>query len=81
MAVCLTSMNPKLVLAAPIVADVAPSNAYGTSTPGVFRPSALTNSTWYRVIVTRLFEDGVVGQVGVALERAFGVAGERPAGF
>jgi hypothetical protein len=32
-------------------------------------------------IIGRLFEDGVVGQVGMALERAFGVAGERPAGF
>jgi Asp-tRNA(Asn)/Glu-tRNA(Gln) amidotransferase A subunit family amidase len=32
-------------------------------------------------IVGRLFEDGLIGQIGVALERAFGVAGERPAGF
>jgi Asp-tRNA(Asn)/Glu-tRNA(Gln) amidotransferase A subunit family amidase len=32
-------------------------------------------------IVGRLFEDGLVGQVGMALERAFGVTGERPAGF
>jgi Asp-tRNA(Asn)/Glu-tRNA(Gln) amidotransferase A subunit family amidase len=32
-------------------------------------------------IVGRLFDDGLIGQVGLALERAFGVAGERPAGF
>jgi len=32
-------------------------------------------------IVGRLFEDGLVGQVGRALEQAFGVAAERPAGF
>src|SRR5207244_4536127 len=32
-------------------------------------------------IVGRLFDDGLVGQVGVALERAFGVVGERPTGF
>jgi len=32
-------------------------------------------------ILGRLFDDGLVGQVGVALERAFGVVGERPAGF
>jgi len=28
-----------------------------------------------------LFEDGLIGRVGVALERAFDVAAERPAGF
>jgi Asp-tRNA(Asn)/Glu-tRNA(Gln) amidotransferase A subunit family amidase len=32
-------------------------------------------------IVGRLFDDGLLGQVGVALERAFGVAAEKPAGF
>jgi Asp-tRNA(Asn)/Glu-tRNA(Gln) amidotransferase A subunit family amidase len=32
-------------------------------------------------IVGKLFDDGLIGQVGIALERAFGVAGERPAGF
>jgi Asp-tRNA(Asn)/Glu-tRNA(Gln) amidotransferase A subunit family amidase len=32
-------------------------------------------------LVGRLFDDGLIGQLGVALERAFGVAGERPAGF
>ena len=32
-------------------------------------------------IVGRLFEDGLIGRVGVALERAFNVAAERPAGF
>ena len=32
-------------------------------------------------LIGRLFEDGTVGRAGVALERAFGVAAERPAGF
>ena len=32
-------------------------------------------------ILGRLFDDGLLGRVGIALERAFGVAGERPAGF
>ncbi|MFL6335304.1 MAG: amidase [Pyrinomonadaceae bacterium] len=32
-------------------------------------------------ILGRLFDDGLVGRVGLALEREFGVAGERPAGF
>ena len=32
-------------------------------------------------ILGRLFDDGLIGQVGLALEREFGVAGERPAGF
>jgi Asp-tRNA(Asn)/Glu-tRNA(Gln) amidotransferase A subunit family amidase len=32
-------------------------------------------------LVGRLFEEGTLGRAGVALERAFGVAAERPAGF
>jgi Asp-tRNA(Asn)/Glu-tRNA(Gln) amidotransferase A subunit family amidase len=32
-------------------------------------------------ILGRLFSDGLLGRVGIALEREFGVAGERPAGF
>jgi len=32
-------------------------------------------------ILGRLFDDGLIGRVGVALERAFNVAGERPSGF
>src|SRR5262245_19578607 len=32
-------------------------------------------------LVGRLFEDGVLGQLGIALEKAFGVVSERPAGF
>jgi Asp-tRNA(Asn)/Glu-tRNA(Gln) amidotransferase A subunit family amidase len=32
-------------------------------------------------IVGRLFDDGLVGRVGLALEQAFGVAAARPAGF
>src|SRR5580765_2275398 len=32
-------------------------------------------------ILGRLFDDGLVGQVGLALEKAFGVVNEKPAGF
>ncbi len=32
-------------------------------------------------LVGRLFDEGTLGRVGIALERAFGVAAERPAGF
>jgi Asp-tRNA(Asn)/Glu-tRNA(Gln) amidotransferase A subunit family amidase len=32
-------------------------------------------------ILGRLFDDGLIGQVGLALEREFGVVSERPAGF
>ena len=32
-------------------------------------------------LIGRLFDDGLIGQVGVALERALGVVSERPPGF
>ena len=32
-------------------------------------------------LIGRLLEDGTIGRIGVALERASGVARERPAGF
>ncbi|HVB86788.1 MAG TPA: amidase [Candidatus Dormibacteraeota bacterium] len=32
-------------------------------------------------LIGRLFEEGTLGEAGLALERAFGVVGERPAGF
>jgi len=32
-------------------------------------------------LIGRLFEEGTLGRAGLALEREFGVAGERPAGF
>jgi Asp-tRNA(Asn)/Glu-tRNA(Gln) amidotransferase A subunit family amidase len=32
-------------------------------------------------LIGRLFDEGTIGRVGVALERAFGVAAERPSGF
>ena len=32
-------------------------------------------------LIGRLFDEGTLGTAGIALERAFGVAGERPAGF
>jgi hypothetical protein len=32
-------------------------------------------------LVGRLFDEGLLGRVGIALEREFGVEAERPAGF
>jgi Asp-tRNA(Asn)/Glu-tRNA(Gln) amidotransferase A subunit family amidase len=32
-------------------------------------------------LIGKLFDEGVLGSVGLALERSFGVANERPAGF
>ena len=32
-------------------------------------------------LIGRLFDEGTLGTAGIAMERAFGVAGERPAGF
>ncbi len=32
-------------------------------------------------LIGRLFDEGTMGRAGLALERAFGVAGQRPAGF
>jgi Asp-tRNA(Asn)/Glu-tRNA(Gln) amidotransferase A subunit family amidase len=32
-------------------------------------------------LIGRLFEDGALGRIGIALEKEFGVAGEKPAGF
>jgi len=32
-------------------------------------------------LIGRLFDDGTVARVGLALERAFAVAGERPPSF
>ena len=51
-----------------------PANPLPKFNPGRRVPHGIT-------ILGRLFDDGLVGQVGVALEREFGVAGERPAGF
>jgi len=51
-----------------------PANRLPTFTPPRRVPHGIT-------LLGRLFDDGLVGQVGVALERAFGVVGERPAGF
>jgi len=51
-----------------------PANPLPTFNPTRRVPHGIT-------LVGRLFEDGVIGQLGVALEREFGVAGERPAGF
>ena len=51
-----------------------PANPLPTFSPPRRVPHGIT-------LLGRLFEDGVVGQVGVTLERAFGVAAERPTGF
>jgi Asp-tRNA(Asn)/Glu-tRNA(Gln) amidotransferase A subunit family amidase len=32
-------------------------------------------------LIGRLFDEGLLGRAGIALERAFGVADERPPGF
>jgi Asp-tRNA(Asn)/Glu-tRNA(Gln) amidotransferase A subunit family amidase len=51
-----------------------PANPLPKFTPPRRVPHGIT-------ILGRLFDDGLIGQVGVALERAFGVVHERPAGF
>ena len=32
-------------------------------------------------LIGRLFDEGTIGAVGIAMEKAFGVAAERPGGF
>jgi Asp-tRNA(Asn)/Glu-tRNA(Gln) amidotransferase A subunit family amidase len=32
-------------------------------------------------LIGRLFDEGTIGRAGLAIERAAGVMGERPAGF
>ena len=51
-----------------------PANPLPTFSPPRRVPHGIT-------LVGRLFDDGLLGRVVVALERAFGVAAERPAGF
>jgi Asp-tRNA(Asn)/Glu-tRNA(Gln) amidotransferase A subunit family amidase len=51
-----------------------PANPLPTFAPPRRVPHGIT-------LLGRLFEDGLIGQVGLALERELGVAGERPAGF
>jgi Asp-tRNA(Asn)/Glu-tRNA(Gln) amidotransferase A subunit family amidase len=51
-----------------------PANPLPTFNPPRRVPHGIT-------LVGRLFDDGLIGQVGVALERAFGVAAEKPTGF
>ncbi|HEX7778257.1 MAG TPA: hypothetical protein VF424_03405, partial [Vicinamibacterales bacterium] len=51
-----------------------PANPLPTFNPPRRVPHGVT-------LVGRLFDDGLLGQVGVALERAFGVVEERPAGL
>ena len=51
-----------------------PNNPLPKFTPARRVPHGIT-------LVGRLFDDGLLGRVGIALERAFGVAAERPAGF
>jgi len=51
-----------------------PAHPLPTFTPPRRVPHGIT-------IVGRLFDDGLLGQVGVALERSLGVTTERPTGF
>jgi Asp-tRNA(Asn)/Glu-tRNA(Gln) amidotransferase A subunit family amidase len=51
-----------------------PAHPLPTFTPPRRVPHGIT-------IIGRLFDDGLLGQVGIALERAFNVAAERPSGF
>jgi Asp-tRNA(Asn)/Glu-tRNA(Gln) amidotransferase A subunit family amidase len=51
-----------------------PANPLPTFSPPRRVPHGVT-------LIGRLFEEGTIGRVGVALERASGVAGERPQGF
>jgi len=51
-----------------------PANPLPTFNPPRRVPHGIT-------LIGRLFEDGILGRVGIALEREFGVAGEKPAGF
>ena len=51
-----------------------PANPLPKFTPPRRVPHGIT-------ILGRLFDDGLLGQVGLALEREFGVVKERPAGF
>jgi len=51
-----------------------PANPLPTFNPPRRVPHGVT-------LLGRLFDDGLIGEVGVALERAFGVVGERPQGF
>jgi Asp-tRNA(Asn)/Glu-tRNA(Gln) amidotransferase A subunit family amidase len=51
-----------------------PANPLPKFTPPRRVPHGIT-------LLGRLFDDGLIGRVGIALERAFGVVAERPAGF
>ena len=51
-----------------------PKNPLPTFTPPRRVPHGVT-------LIGRLFDEGTIGRVGVAMEHAFGVATERPAGF
>lgn len=51
-----------------------PANPLPKFTPPRRVPHGIT-------IIGRLFDDGLIGQVGLALEQAFSVVGERPPGF
>ena len=51
-----------------------PANPLPTFNPPRRVPHGIT-------LLGRLFDDGLIGQVGLALEKAFGVAAENPPGF
>ena len=51
-----------------------PKNPLPTFSPPRRVPHGIT-------LIGRLFDEGTIGRVGLALERSFNVSGERPAGF
>jgi Asp-tRNA(Asn)/Glu-tRNA(Gln) amidotransferase A subunit family amidase len=51
-----------------------PNNPLPTFSPPRRVPHGVT-------LIGKLFEEGTLGSAGLALERAFGVVEERPAGF
>ncbi len=65
--------HPSLTLRAGFV-EVDPKNPLPKFSPPRRVPHGIT-------LIGRLFEEGTLGRVGIALERAFAVAGQRPPSF
>src|SRR5262245_12381526 len=64
-ATCLTSSNPTVAAAPPVMVAVdAESHSNGTSTPCTFLPSLRTYLMWIRLIVTSLLLVGCVSEPG-----------------
>jgi Asp-tRNA(Asn)/Glu-tRNA(Gln) amidotransferase A subunit family amidase len=74
--------HPSLTLRAGFVEVSSPRSdwlAHSRSSARLLRPPARVPHTV--TLIGRLFEEGTLARVGLALERALQVAGERPAGF